>query len=87
MTMAFTGKVGGVQYTGFGTMLFNTVFLSVVSLVVMVAVALLAGYAMGTRQFKGKGVVHHFPADDSDRPFLRVYHADVPVCRQAGADQ
>ncbi len=54
MTMAFSGLVGNIQYTGFGTMLFNTVVLSVLSLVVMVMVAFLAGYAMGTRQFKGK---------------------------------
>ena len=70
MTMAFTGKVGGVQYTGFGTMLFNTVFLSVVSLVVMVAVALLAGYAMGTRQFKGKALFTIFLLTIQTVPFF-----------------
>ena len=70
MTMAFTGKVGGVQYTGFGTMLFNTVFLSVVSLVVMVAVALLAGYAMGTRQFKGKALFIIFLLTIQTVPFF-----------------
>ena len=70
MTMAVTGKVGGVQYTGFGTMLFNTVFLSVVSLVVMVAVALLAGYAMGTRQFKGKALFTIFLLTIQTVPFF-----------------
>ena len=70
MTMAFTGKVGGVQYTGFGTMLFNTVFLAVVSLVVMVAVALLAGYAMGTRQFKGKALFTIFLLTIQTVPFF-----------------
>ncbi|MFR1435891.1 MAG: carbohydrate ABC transporter permease [Acutalibacteraceae bacterium] len=70
MTMAFTGKVGGVQYTGFGTMLFNTVFLSVASLVVMVAVALLAGYAMGTRQFKGKALFTIFLLTIQTVPFF-----------------
>ena len=56
MEMAFSGKVGVVQYTGFGTMLRNTVIVTMVTLVVMILVATLAGYAMGTRNFKGKSV-------------------------------
>ncbi len=70
MTMAFTGLVGSVQYTPFGTMLFNTVFLSVVSLIVMVTVALLAGYAMGTRNFKGKSAFTIFLLTIQTVPFF-----------------
>ncbi len=54
MTMALTGKVGVLQHTPFLTMLLNTAVLTIVSLAVMVFVASLAGYAMGTRRFKGK---------------------------------
>lgn len=70
LRMALSGKVGGVQYTPFGTMLLNTVFLSVVSLTVMVALALLAGYAMGTRQFKGKTLFTVFLLTVQTVPFF-----------------
>lgn len=70
MTMAWTGQVGAVQYTGFGTMLFNTVFLTSISLVVMVLIALLAGYAMGTKAFAGKSVFMVFIMTLQTVPFF-----------------
>jgi len=54
MAMAWSGQVGAVRYTGFGTMLYNTVVITGISLVVLLLVALFAGYAMGTKSFKGK---------------------------------
>lgn len=70
MTMALTGKVGVVQYTGFDTMLVNTMILTFLSLVIMVLVAALAGYAMGTRNFKYKGLFTFFVLTVQTVPFF-----------------
>lgn len=70
MVMALTGKVGVVQYTGFGTMLVNTMILTFLSLVIMVFVAALAGYAMGTRNFKLKGLFTFFVLTVQTVPFF-----------------
>lgn len=60
LSMALTGKVGNLQYTGFITMLINTVIVTMLTMVVMIFVACLAGYALGTRNFKGKGLFTAF---------------------------
>lgn len=70
MTMALTGKVGVVEYTGFGVMLRNTVIITMLSLVIMVFVAALAGYAMGTRNFKGKSWFTFFVLTIQTVPFF-----------------
>lgn len=70
MTMALTGLVGSIQYTSYWRMLFNTVFLALVPLVIMVAAALLAGYAMGTRSFRGKGAFTIFLLTIQTVPFF-----------------
>ena len=70
MEMALSGKVGVVQYTGFGTLLINTVIVTMVTLVVMIFVATLAGYAMGTRNFKGKSAFTLFVLTIQTVPFF-----------------
>lgn len=70
MKMALSGKVGVVQYTGFSTMLFNTVIITMLTLVVMILVATLAGYAMGTRSFKGKAAFTFFVLTIQTVPFF-----------------
>ncbi len=70
MTMALTGKVGVLQHTPFMTMLLNTVILTIVSLVIMVFVAAMAGYAMGTKRFKGKGLFTLFVLAIQTVPFF-----------------
>lgn len=70
LTMAMTGKVSAVQYTGFGTMLVNTVIVTMLTLVTMIFVASLAGYAMGTRTFKGKALFTFFVLTIQTVPFF-----------------
>ncbi len=70
LDMALTGKVGVLQHTPFTTMLINTTILTIVSLVVMVFVATLAGYALGTRRFKGKGLFILFVLIIQTMPFF-----------------
>lgn len=69
-SMALTGKVGVVQYTGFGTMLVNTIIITFVTLAVMVLVACLAGYVMGTRNFRGKALFTFFVLTIQTVPFF-----------------
>ncbi len=70
LEMAITGQVGVLQHTPFTTMLLNTSILTVVSLVIMVLTATLAGYVMGTKRFKGKGLFTLFVLIIQTMPFF-----------------
>lgn len=51
---AFNGTAGNVQNTPFLTLLFNTSFLTFATLILMIVVSMLAGYAMARWNFKFK---------------------------------
>ncbi len=53
---AISGQMEYIQLTPYFTMLWNTVFLSVCSLFIMIVAAVMAGYALGRYKFKLKFV-------------------------------
>ena len=56
LQQAISGKMEFIELTPYFTMLWNTVFLSVCSLAVMIIAAVMAGYALGRYKFKLKFV-------------------------------